>query len=405
MIRRLIIIALMAMYLYTLVFNVYVNYFVIGLFLCLVFMSKKVNFLLGWEFLFLILGDLFYYVIGQSDLKTFVLSLAEILTCGLYFALFVGNNYNRFKASVALFAILLSFSVAIMFANRISPDRVDAYRVLLIGGDIVQSPSGICGNMFTFGYQVAAVATLVFLYVLLIKKHFLIVFTVFSLCIVSIFFGLQRSAFIAFSLASVICVIKFYKAKAIPAIVGASMVVALFFVYNSKTDNADGTRDNILTKNTQNEENGEDRSALMYADLKIYSNYPLGLIFYNLQWNDVSKSEPIFNGGLTSHNAYLMFFTYLGPFLGFILFLPIYKNVYRAFKRALSGVHDRRNALFVALSFALLAASVNALFHNAWLLNANGPTVFLYFSVIHFSKNYYKNPKSVQLSGAKLIVA
>jgi hypothetical protein len=401
MLRRVVIIILMAIYLYTLTFNVYLNNFVIGLVLSFVFMKKRPAILFGWEFLFLILGNLFYYVIGQSDLKAFFLNLSEILTCGLYFNFFVGESYNRFKASVLLFVLLLSFSVALMFADRYYPNSVDIYRAKLIGGDIVQSPSGICGNMFTFGYQVAAVSTLAFLYVLLTKKHFLMVWGVFMLGTISIFYGMQRSAFIAFSLASVICVIKYYKAKAIPAIAGAVIIGALFFVYSSQGSN--DSQGNILTKNTQNEENGEDRSGLMIEDLKIYSNYPLGLVFYNLEWSDVSKNDPVFSGGLTSHNAYLMFFTYLGPFLGIILLLAVYKNVYLAFKQALSGIHDRRNALFIALCFALFAASINALFHNAWLLNANGPTMFLYFAVVHFSKVYYKNTQPDNLSGLKIL--
>lgn len=399
----------MSIYFYTLLFDIYLNNFfrvptiIVGLILSFVFMKKKTTFLFGWEFLFLLLGNLFYYVIGQADLKTFFINYSIIVTCGLYFNCFVAQNYNRFKASVVLFALLLSFSVIVMFGDRSFPDRVDVYRALLIGGDIVQSPSGICASIFTFGYQIAAVSTLVFLYFLLTKRHFLIVLAIFLLCTISIFFGMQRSAFVAFSLATIICVINYYKAKAIPVIMGALVIGSLFFVFGSEKE--DNTQGNILTKNTQNEANGEDRSGLVFEDLKIYSNYPLGLVFYNLQWSDVSKNDPAFSGGLTSHNAYLMFFTYLGPFLGVLLFLAIYKNVYKAFKQVLSGVHDRRNALFIALGFALFAVSINSLFHNAWLLNANGPTVFLYFSVIHFSKTFFKDTESVEISDAELIVA
>jgi hypothetical protein len=399
----------MGTYLYTLVFDVYLNNFfrvpaiVVGLILTFVFMKKKMILLFGWELLFLLVGNLFYYLIGQADLKSFFINFSIILTCGLYFNYFIGESYNRFKASVVLFVLLLSFSVMVMFADRSYPDSVDVYRATLLGAEVLQTPSGISATIFEFGYQMAAVTTLVFLYFLLTKKHFLLVLGVFLLCMVSIFFGMQRSAFAAFSLATIICVINYYRAKAIPIITGVVVIGALFFAFGFQQDS--DSQSNILAKNTQNEGNGENRSGLMFEDLKIYSNYPLGLVFYNLQWSDVSKSNPAFNGGLTSHNAYLMFFTYLGPFLSIILFLAIYKNIYKAFKQVLLGVHDRRNALFVALSFAFFAVSVNSLFHNAWLLNADGPTVFLYFSVLHFSKTYYKATQSNRLLGVELLMA
>ena len=409
MLKRVVIVALMSVYLYTLVFDIYLNNFfrlpaiVVGIILTFVFMKKKMTLLFGWELLFLLLGNLFYYLIGQADLKTFFINFSIIVTCGLYFNYFIGQSYNRFKASVVIFVLLLSFSVLVMFADRSYPDSGDVYRATLIGGDIIQTPSGICASIFTFGYQITAVTTLVFLYFLLAKKHFFLVLAVFLLCMMSIFLGMQRSAFAAFSFAGIICVISYYKAKAIPIITCAVVIGGLFFVFGAQKD--DDSQGNILTKNTQNEENGENRSGLMIEDLKIYSNYPLGLVFYNLQWSNVSKTDPAFSGGLTSHNAYLMFFTYLGPFLGVILLLGIYRNVYIAFKQALSGIHDRRNALFVALSFALFAVSVNSLFHNAWLLNADGPTVFLYFSVLHFSKTYYKATQSDGVLGVEVMAA
>jgi hypothetical protein len=396
MLRKIVIISLMALYLYTLTFDIFLNaYFRIpapflGFVLIFLFPEKSIKELIfGWEFLFLILADLFYYLIGQYDMKTFVINLSIIITCGLFFKYFIGSNYQRFKAAVIIFILLLFVSTFVMFADRSHPDRFDAYRATLMGGAIVQSPSGICASIFTFGYQLAAMTTFVFLYVLLTKKHFLFVITIFILCLVSIFFGMQRSAFVVFFTVSTLCIILYYRAKSIPIILGALFLIAVFFVLGSKK--SDDSQGNILTKNTQNQENGEDRSGLVTEDLKIYASYPLGLVFYNLQWKDVSKNDPAFSGGLTSHNAYLMFFTYLGPFLGLFLFIGVYYSIFKVIKKAVLNIHKQENVLLVCLCSAFLAISLNSLFHNAWLINANGPTVFLYFAVLLLGKKELGN--------------
>ena len=157
----------------------------------------------------------------------------------------------------------------------------------------------------------------------------------------------------------------------------------LFYSYVLKT--SDIGQDNILAKNERTEGSGS-RAGLVTENLKIITDYPFGLIFYGQNWREVSKKYSAFRGGLTSHNAYLMFITYIGPFLGIGLLIFMYYRIAKIFKQAIIFSNLRENALLVSLCFAFLAVSLNALFHNAWLLTANGPTTFLYFSILHLSK-------------------
>ncbi|MDB5144684.1 MAG: hypothetical protein JWQ66_3397 [Mucilaginibacter sp.] len=390
MIRKMFMIALMLLYLYTLTFIIYLNaYFqiptiIFGVALVCLFFDRKASWLFGWEFMFLIGANVLYYGIGLSDFKTVFINLSVIVTCGLYFNYFIGTNHKRFIASLLIFLGWLSLSIAVMFADRAYPQIVDKYRAILIGGDIVQSPSGICTTIFTFGYQLAAIVTFVFVYVLLKKRNSFIPVLVFAACIIPVFYGMQRSVLIGFITAGFIALVALYKSRSIPIIFGVGLLAAVFFtqVYNLNDD----TNRDIFTKNAQNNENGEDRSGLVTEDLKIYSSYPFGLVFYNLQWNEVSRNTPAFAGGLTSHNAYLMFFTYLGPILSGLLLIGIYYSIAKIFRRALLNPQDKDNIILLGVCFAFLAISMNSLFHNAWLVNANGPTLFLYFSVLYLGK-------------------
>jgi hypothetical protein len=125
---------------------------------------------------------------------------------------------------------------------------------------------------------------------------------------------------------------------------------------------------------------------LTAENLRIYSEYPLGLVFYGKTWGDVIYRNQVFSSGITSHNAYLMFMTYLGPFLGIGFLFVIYIGVFRIAYHALKEIKKRENALLVCLCFSFIAVSINAVAHNAWLLSADGPTLFLYFSILHFDK-------------------
>ena len=126
----------------------------------------------------------------------------------------------------------------------------------------------------------------------------------------------------------------------------------------------------------------------MKENVKILAANPFGLIFEGKTWDDVAGRNPVFrigqSGLVTSHNSYLMFITYLGLVLGGGLLFLIYRKVIKITWVALNHVKDRDYALLVCLCFSFLAISINALFHNEWLLGSGcGPTLFLYFSVLH----------------------
>jgi uncharacterized membrane protein YhaH (DUF805 family) len=158
------------------------------------------------------------------------------------------------------------------------------------------------------------------------------------------------------------------------------LICGLAYIYVLK-DNLDMTN-NILVKNNHNDA-AYNRSDLAGENLRIYAEYPYGLIFYGKNWGDVIYRDYVFSSGITSHNAYLIFFTYLGPFLGLGLLAAIYYRVGAAVMYVFRRLRDRENAMLACLCFSFIGVSVNALSHNPWLISADGPTVFLYFSILH----------------------
>src|SRR5690606_10076048 len=162
-------------------------------------------------------------------------------------------------------------------------------------------------------------------------------------------------------------------------------VIAAITFYTAVLKDITDDTNNILTKNINNDAEFN-RSGLMLENLNIYSEYPLGLIFYGKNWGDVIYRNPVFSSGITSHNAYLMFLTYLGPIIGIALLWIIYSKVLKISVHAVKGIRKPENALLICLCFSFLGASINSLSHNAWLISADGPTLFLYFSILHLNR-------------------
>lgn len=390
MLKKVIIFILVLVYLYTLTFDIFLNeYFkfpavALGILIAVLFRSPDGNPHIRMRELWLLfLADFFYYAIGQGDLKPLFVNVSIFGACAVYFNFFVAYSRYRLNISVIIFFSCLALSALVMGADHIDPLTTIVWRAMLIGGEIVQSPSGICTNVFTFGYQVAALSTFVFLYTFFAKKSPVLIIIAFILCFLAIFYGMQRSALIVFIIAIVIATIFYFRFKSVPIL--ATAAILLVILLPSESRNADLTQQNILSKAQQNSELGENRAGLVTENIKIYTDYPFGLIFYNKEWSDVTKHNPAYQGGLTSHNAYLMFITYLGPLVGIALLLAIYYPFGRIFKTALINIRDKDGALMVALCFAFLAITLNSLFHNAWLVNANGPTVFLFFCIMQLN--------------------
>lgn len=388
--------ALALLYLYCQVFDIFLNnYFskvpaplLIGLPLIVLFREKDIRtFSLGRETFIFIIACFAYYFIGQNEFKAFAVNTIVFVTCAAYFNFFVGHNTKRFNFSVFVFFGLLTVSTLIMIANHGYGVQIDSLRTRLIGARVNQSPSGVSTAIFTFGYQLAALLGFGFVYVALKSKTFVLPVIVFLAGLIAVYYGMQRSAFIAYSLSTVVFCFVYFKTRAIPILTGTVAVSLLFFLMVLKPNS--GTGNNIFNKNVENASNGENRSGLVTEDLKIYSEYPFGLVFYGKQWKDVTVNNPVFSGGLTSHNAYLMFFTYLGPIIGVLLLWLLYYPIIKIVRNPTVRIRDPNFGLLIALAFSLLAVSINSLFHNAWLINANGPTVFLYIAILHYSKTLY----------------
>jgi hypothetical protein len=385
MLKKIIILILMILYLYFHTFNIFLNRYIFlpspllfGLPLVVLFREKIKSYLYVKEVGFLLLANFFYYFLAQEDIQSFFINSIVIVTSSLYFNYFVGNNKWRFNTSIYIFYGLLTFSSIIMFLNHLYPERIDILRSQLVGGEILQSPSGITSAIYNFGYQLATLVGFVFINTLAFKRNFIVKLLVLILCLITIYFGMQRSVLFTFSCTVLLFSLAYYKLRAIPFILGIALISVVFSMFFLKENS--GNYDNIFAKNERNSE--EDRGGLVTENLKIYAQYPYGLMFHGKTWHEVSKNHRAFNGGITSHNAYLMFFTYLGPFLGIFLLVLVYHKIGSIFKFTLGHITDRRNAMLVCLCFSFLSASLNSLFHNSWFVGANGSLIFVYFAIL-----------------------
>lgn len=385
MLKKIIILILMILYLYFHTFNIFLNKYitipsplVFGLPLIILFKLRITNYLYFKEVGFLLLANFFYYFLAMEDMQSFLINAIIIVISSLYFNYFVGFNRWRFNNSIYIFYALLTFSSIIMFLNHIYPERIDLLRSQLIGGEISQSPSGITTAIFNFGYQLATLVGFVFINTLAFKRSIVLKVLVLLLCLLAIYFGMQRSVLFTFSCTVLLFALAYYKLKAIPFIIGIAVLSIGFSLFFLKENS--GGYDNIFAKNERNSE--EDRGGLVTENLKIYAEYPYGLMFHGKTWHEASKNYKAFSAGITSHNAYLMFFTYLGPFLGVFLLILVYHKIAGIFKFMLLHITDRKNAMLVCLCFSFLSASLNSLFHNSWFVGANGSLVFVYFAIL-----------------------
>jgi hypothetical protein len=395
MIRKIVLLGLLTLYLYHLHFSIFLNEYyriptplLYGIPLIVLFREEIVRFSYGKELFWLLVANFLYNYIGLESSKDFFVDSIIITICALFFNYFIGFNKERFKISIAVFCSLLFISTCVMFLNHIFGSPITLLRSQLIGGEITQSPSGITSAIFSFGYQLAALVTFFFTFVFVFKKNILFKGVVVIFCLIAIYFGLQRSVFATFILSSVVFLIAYYKSRSLPIIFSVAVLgiaFSSFFIQES------GNYDNIFAKNERKGE--ENRSNLTIENLKIYTDYPYGLIFYNKTWAEVTRDNPVYRGGLTSHNAYLMFITYLGPFIGVFLLIMIYYKQLIIFKKALFNIRDPDNSLMVCLCFSFLSVSLNSLFHNAWLISANSQAVFLYFAIINLDKQSHHNKR------------
>lgn len=400
LLKKIIVYCIMALYLYTLAFGIFMTDkvkvpapIIFGL-LLLFFLEPSVRrFAYYRESALFTFALFFYYIVGMDDYKSFFACLVIILVCAFYFNYFVGLNKLRFKVSVILFYSLLLLSMLIMVLDHNYQNTVDALRSTMLDEKVKQSPAGLSITQFIFGYQVAAFTTFVFVLVCVLRKNILIKALAFCVCAICLYLGMNRSAFISFGSALVVFLFAYYRFKAVFIIAATVLIGFAIYTYVLK-DNLDN-KNNILAKNEAKEANDYNRVNLADENLKIYEDYPFGLIFYGTNWDEATYKNPVFTFGLTSHNAYLMYITYLGPFLGLGLLWGIYHKAARFFWQTIHQIHLKNNALPVALLFSFLGVSLNALSHNAWLISADGPTLFLYFSIMQCSKIYMPVDSSV----------
>ena len=404
MINKIFIASLMITYLYVLTFGVFLTPSIripapIVICLPLFFLYgdfKGRNFLYKREIFLFTAATFFAYGLVQSSIFKIIPTLIVVYFCILYFNYFVHDNWSRYKASVIFFYFWLVISSIIMLLNHVFPPQIDSLRVYLAGyTPDFQSPSGITQYIFSFGYQAASLTSFIFTFVIIYRRHTVIKIAVLIFALIIIYFGLQRSVLVTFSFASVLLVVIFYRFNSL-WILGFAAVI--FMLVYSTVEEKTKNYDNIFAKNERDPDGN--RKDLVAENLKIITDYPYGLIFHGKTWSEATRNSVVFSSGITSHNAYLMFITYLGPFLGIGFLVAIYFKIWKLFKHAVFNIYDPKIALLICLCFSFLSVSLNSMSHNAWLLNGNGPTIFLYFAIIHFG-NFFLRQRDAALDNPK----
>ena len=388
--KKLLVYCLVIFYLYALAFGLFMTETVkipapIIFGLPLVFFARQhvMRFFYHKEMFLFAMASFLYNVVGMNDYRSFFATLITILICALYFNYFVGSSRSRFTTSVVLFFLLLMLSMIVMILDHNYASIIDPIRIAMLDEQVKQSPSGLSITQFTFGYQVAAFTTMILVATFTFKQSLLVKLIALFFCMVCLYLGMNRSAFISFCAAIVIFLIAYYRYKAVFLLACTILICFAAYAYLLKGNFDD--KNNILSKNSAKEANDFNRADLAAENLKIVANYPFGLIFYGKSWDEVTYRNPSFPFGLSSHNAYLMFVTLLGPFLGFGLLGAIYYRILSLFWQAIKSIHKKKQPLYLALFFSFFAVSINALSHNGWLLSVDGPTIFLYFAILQYN--------------------
>lgn len=398
MIKRIIFFVLIFLYVYVTTFNIFLTEIIkvpapilIMTPLLIFYRQDNVNFEYGLQGLIFFIAVFLNILIGESELVGFFTFIINLTCMIIFFNYIIGDSLERMMMTIYLFYGLLFISgVVLLLDHQLD---IGDIRTILIGGPVLQSPSGIATSQFTFGYQMAAVTPFMLIGVVLFKKNWLLSFVLIIVAINFIFFGMQRSVFVAFLAVVAMFLFLYFRAKSIFLFIGISAIFLLGQGYMDQFSE-DKNQKNILNKNVKQTDKNENRGDLISENLKIIADYPFGLIFYNKTWNDVVQHNFVYKNGhqiISSHNGYLMFITYLGPILGLLLLVLIYYKVWKNIWHALKHIKLEENAMLVCLSFSFIAVSINSFFHNEWLLSTSGPTQFLYFSILHLTLiNSYK---------------
>jgi hypothetical protein len=271
----------------------------------------------------------------------------------------------------------------VLVADHYNQDAIDPIRSRLLDDQVKQSPSGIAPTQFAFGYQVVAFTTFIFVASITYRLNMLFKLICFAICLLLLFFGMNRSAFVCFIATSAMFILITFRLKGFLLLSVVTLIVASIYQDIANTPPYD--KNNILSKNQAKEADEFNRSELAAENLKIIEDYPWGLIFYGKTWEEVVYRNPAFPSGLSSHNAYLMFITYVGPFFGIGILIMLYSLVLKTGVQLAAGPL-KYDPMLVALFGAFLALSLNAMSHTAWLLNADGPSIFFFFALMHTIK-------------------
>lgn len=396
--KKILFIALLFMFIYVSTFNIFLTEIfrvpapVVFLAPLLMFYrDEEVSFEYSYEWIVFFITLVFYKLIGDSNIASFLAIIINITCLIIFFNYIIAYSRERLILSVNIFFGLLFISGLLMLVDH--RYQIDHIRSMLAAETVIQRPSGIATTLFSFGYQMAALTPFLLVSTIMYKRSWLLGVGLFIISICFIFFGMQRSVFVGYSFVAVLFLMFYYRAKSLLFFVG---ILALFFIGQGSVERftSENNQLNILNKSLKHANSNEDRGDLITENIKIIAQYPFGLIFYNLTWNEVAQHNFIYKNGhviITSHNAYLMFITYLGPLLGLLLLTLLYFKISQIIWNAFKQIKLQENIMLVCLSCSFIAVSINSFFHNEWVLSASGPTHILYFSLLQLAKiNTYK---------------
>lgn len=392
MTKRIIFFVLLFLYVYVTTFNIFITEIIrlpapilILAPLLIFYRQEGVHFEYSKQWVLFFIAVMLYMLIAESDMVSFFAFLINLTCLIIFFNYIISHSLERLNAVVFIFYGLLFISGMVLLLDH--QFDIPHIRSLLIGSPVLQAPSGLATTQFTFGYQMAAVTPFMLIGSILYKKGWFLSIALASLALCFIFFGMQRSVFVAFFVTLSIFFFAYYKTKSILIFLA---IAALFVVGQGYMEQFSENKNqkNILNKSVKQADKNENRGELIGENLKVIADYPFGLIFYNKTWNDVVQHNFVYKNGphiITSHNAYLMFITYLGPLLGLVLLVLIYFKVCKSIWLSLKEIKIEENSLLICLSCSFIAISINSFFHNEWLLSTSGPTQFLYFSILHLT--------------------
>ena len=320
----------------------------------------------------------FVFVLGaiSSHVRNMVAPFEAIVYFSAVVCLMLSNHeravrFTRYTALLFFISIvwfLCSISIEqpfmairqIIYAAHVGDNPAAALQII--------KPTGLTFNHFNMGYQISIGITLTVFLWIVEKGTWRKIWAVAAVVmLVGMMFVAQRSTIPAVAIALALSLILGRKWRQLFVLFFISALGAI--VMGGMLEH--GTTADTLQSRTLTIQDTRDRLGWQLAALKVIAQNPAGNIFGDLDWETESIEEGAdysYYGWSTKavHNAYLGRMVSYG-WLGAVLVVSCLIAAYRSIlKPALFGPNKSRFKLYAeASSYAFIAVSIQALFHNA----------------------------------------